>query len=280
MFFTSGITTVMTKYILMGRLNAYHVLTYTSLIGLIILAILNNRRKITYFYKTEIGWKWLLVMALSGFSVYEISFNIALQHMSATQTIIIYYLNPIFLYFASLVFLKSQEKKRFKKKVLIGIVFSFLGVYFVLTGGTWSVMSLNIGILYVLISIVSITVFTILGKIKDVPELQFLFLGQTISLISGICILWLNHWWIVPTIHELIYLGFIALFYNIINLAFYLKTIQFLSVEKLSTLTYISPIVTAGLAVAILNESLVASTIFGLLMVIVGNVIANVEQPS
>ncbi len=275
MFFTSGITTVLTKYLLMGQLNPYHILTYTSFIGLVTLAAFNYRRGVNRFVQSNLGLGWLIVAAISGFSLYEISFNIALEYMTVSQTIIIYYSNPIFLYFASLIFLKKGKEKTINMKVLVGILLSFAGVYFVLTGGKLLAFSLNIGIIYILISIISITIFTILGKKRDIPELQFLFMGQAISLISGIFILTAKNWWIMPNLHESAYIIFIAVVYNIINMVFYLKTIQFLSVEKLSTLTYASPIVTSGLAVLILKEPLLITTVIGLSLVIIGNIVAS-----
>lgn len=275
MFFTSGITTVLTKVLLMGQLNPYHILTYTSFIGLVTLAVFNYKSGTKKLIQSKLGLGWLIVAAISGFSLYEITFNIALEYMTVSQTIIIYYSNPIFLYFAGLIFLKKGKEKTINMKVLVGILLSFAGVYFVLTGGKLLAFSFNIGIIYILISIISITIFTILGKKRDIPELQFLFMGQAISLISGIFILTAKNWWIIPNLHETAYIIFIAVVYNIINMVFYLKTIQFLSVEKLSTLTYASPIVTSGLAILILKEPLLITTVIGLSFVIIGNIVAS-----
>lgn len=278
MFFTSGISTVLSKYLLMGHLNAFHILTYTSFVGLVTLFIFYKKRGIEGFIKSNLGISWLVLAAVTGFSLYEITFNIALQYMSVSQTIIIYYSNPIFLYFASLIFLYKGKKRNINIKVLLGILLSFSGVYFVLTGGKLLTFSINAGIIYVFISIVSIIIFTILGKKKEIPELQFLFMGQAISLISGIIILGIKNWWVIPTIREIIYIIFIAVIYNIINMVFYIKTIQFLSVEKLSTLMYASPIITSGLAVIILKEPLFATTVVGLVLVIFGNIVASVKN--
>lgn len=275
MFFTSGITTVLTKVLLLGRMNAFHILTYTSFVGLITLVTFNYKKGAKRMVSSKLGIVWLIIAAVTGFSLYEISFNIALQYMSVSQTIIIYYSNPIFLYFAGLIFLNKGKKRAINLKVLLGIILSFSGVYFVLTGGKFLMFSINTGIFYVFISIISITIFTILGKKKEIPELQFLFMGQAISLISGIIILSIQNWWLVPNLQELLYTVFIAIVYNIVNMVFYLKTIQFLSVEKLSTLMYISPIVTTALAILILKEPLLIITAAGLVLVILGNIVAS-----
>ena len=275
MFFTSGITTVITKYLMIGRLNPFHILTYTSCIGLMVLIVFNYKKGAKAFVNTKSGFLMLIITAISGFSLYEITFNIALQYMSVSQTIITYYSNPVFLYLASWFFLYKRKKGTINKRVLIGIALSFAGVYFVLTGGKLLELSFNLGIVYILISIVSITVFTILGKKSKIPELQFLFMGQAISFVSGIVILTAFNWWYIPSLKEVLLLLFIAIVYNIINMMFYLKTIQFLSVEKLSTLTYMSPIVTSGLAILILKEPLLISIVVGLMLVIIGNVIAS-----
>lgn len=278
MFFTSGITTVGTKVLMLGGLNPYHILTYTSFIGIAVLVAFNYRKGPKGLIKSKLGLGWLIVAAVTGFSFYEITFNIALQYMSVSQTIIIYYSNPIFLYFASIIFLKKGSKKVINKRVLLGIFLSFAGVYFVLTGGKLLNFTFNAGIFYVLLSIISITIFTILGKKKEIPELQFLMMGQTISLVSGIMILTAMNWWILPSLKEFLLITFIAVVYNIINMVFYLKTIQFLSVEKLSTLMYMSPIVTSALAMLILKEPLLITTVLGLGSVILGNLIANFKN--
>lgn len=278
MFLTSGITTVFIKMLLMERLNPYHILTYTSFIGLITLVLFNYKKGIKGFVKSDLSIKWLVIAAITGFSLYEISFNIALEYMSVSQTIIIYYSYPIFLYLAGVIFLKEGSNRKIKKSVIAGILMSFMGVYFVLTGGKLLIFSINTGIFYILISIVSITVFTILGKKREIPELQFLFMGQAVAFILGIFILTVQNWWIVPDFRELFYIIFIAIVYNIINMVFYLKTIQFLSVEKLTTLMYASPIVTSGLAVLILKEPLLTTTVIGLILVMLGNLIANKKE--
>ncbi|MGE5472880.1 MAG: DMT family transporter [Ignavibacteriales bacterium] len=278
MFFTSAITTVMTKYLMTGGLNAFHILTYTSFIGLLVLVIINSRTGYKGPKDLKVGFKWLLLSAFTGFSLYELTFNIALQYMTVSQTIIIYYSHPIFLYFAGLLFLNNKEKRVVDIKVLIGIAVSFAGIYFVATGGKFLSFTLNEGLVFILISIFSITIFTILGKKKEIPERPFLFIGQAISLISGVIVLTLKGWWVVPDNRQIIYLIFIAVVYNLINMLFYMKTIQHLSVEKLSTLTYLSPIITSTLAIIILKEPILAATAIGLVLVIIGNLISNAKE--
>lgn len=273
---SSGFATVLTKYLLMGRLSPYHILVYTSFLGLVILVVFNYKKGIKKFVKSKLGFRWLIVAGLTGFAIYELTFNFALECLPVTQTIVIYYTNPIFLYFAGLLFLNREENKKVNKKILLGIFLSFIGVYIVITGGKFITFTLNIGVLYILISIISVTIFTILVKKKEIPEFQFLFWGQTIALIGGGIVLWITDGWILPTFEEAVYLIFVTVIYNILNLIFYLKTIQYLSVEKLSTLMYMSPIITSGLAVLLLNEPLMASTIVGLILVIIGNIIANI----
>ena len=278
MFFTSGITTVLTKKLMTGGLNPFHILTYTSFVGVILLIIINCRTGLRGLTSSRIGFEWLLLAAITGFSLYEITFNIALQYMTVSQTIIIYYSHPIFLYFAGLIFLNHKTERVVNKKVLIGIVISFAGIYFVMTGGKVFAFTFNEGLIYIFISIISITVFTILGKKKEIPEKPFLLLGQAISLASGIIVLTLKGWWIFPNSKEIISLLFIAVVYNLVNMLFYVKTIQYLSVEKLSTLTYISPIVTSILAIIILKEPILATTVAGLVLVILGNLISNKKE--
>ncbi len=280
MFFTSGITIVMTKTLLLGRMNPFHILTFTSFIGILVLIIFNYKKGARRLMESKMGLGWLIVAAITGFSFYEITFNMALQYMSVTQTIIIYYTNPIFLYFAGVLFLGKGRQKAVNKKVVLGILLSFAGIYFVVTGGRFTVFPMNIGIVYILLAIISITIFVILGKKKEIPELQFLLMGQAISLVSGLFILTAVGWWIIPNLHELGYIILIAVVYNILNMVFYIKTIQFLSVERLSTLTYISPIVTSGLAMLLLGEPLLVTTVIGLAMVILGNIVASYRNPS
>lgn len=274
MFFTSGITTVFTKYLMNEGLNAFHILTYTSLVGVLVLLIINSRYTIGEMLKSDTHLKWILLAAFTGFSLYELTFNIALQYMTVSETIIIYYSHPIFLYFSGIFFLSKGKERIVDKKILFGIIISFTGIYFVSTGGNVFSFTFNEGLLFILISIISITFFTILGKKKEIPEKPFLFIGQAISLISGIIVLTLKGWWIIPDSREIVYIIFIAVVYNIINMLFYIKTIQHLSVEKLSTLTYLSPVVTSILAVIILKEPILASTVTGLIMVIIGNAIS------
>jgi len=277
MFFTSGVTTVLTKHLMSGGLNPFHILTYTSFVGIIVLIIINYKAGFRELIHSKIGFEWLLLAAFTGFSLYEITFNIALQYMTVSQTIIIYYSHPIFLYFAGLFFLNHRNERFVDKKVLVGIGLSFIGIYFVITGGKLLAFTFNQGLFYIMISIVSIMIFTILGKKKKIPEKPFLFIGQAVSLVSGIIVLTLKGWWIIPTNKEMIYLIFIAVVYNLINMLFYMKTIHYLSVEKLSTLTYLSPIITSLLAVIILKEPILAATATGLVLVILGNIISSLK---
>jgi len=278
MFFTSGITTVLTKRLMTGGLNPFHILTYTSFVGVIVLITINCRRGLRGLISSRIGFEWLLIAAFTGFSLYELTFNIALQYMTVSQTIVIYYSHPIFLYFAGLIFLNHRTERAINKKVLMGIVISFAGIYFVMTGGKVLSFTFNEGLIYILVSIISITIFTILGKKKEIPETPFLFMGQAISLLSGIIVLTLKGWWVFPDSKEIIYLLFIAVVYNLINMLFYMKTIQYLSVEKLSTLTYMSPVITSMLAIIILKEPFLVTTAAGLVLVILGNLISSKKE--
>lgn len=278
MFFTSGITTVLTKYLMKGGLNPFHILTYTSFIGLIVLVIINSKTGVKGLIGPKNRFNWLILSAVTGFSLYELTFNIALQYMTVSQTIIIYYSHPIFLYFAGLFFLKNKEQRMIDMKVVIGIIISFAGIYFVATGGNFLLFTFNEGLIYIFISIISITIFTILGKKREIYERPFLFVGQTISLVSGIIVLTLKGWWIIPDNREIVYLIFIAVVYNLINMLFYVKTIQHLSVEKLSTLTYLSPVITSVLAVIMLKEPILTATVVGLVLVILGNIISSAKE--
>ena len=105
----------------------------------------------------------IVLLSLLGMVGYHVFFFTALKHTSSVNTSLIAAMNPIMTTIMASIFLKEK----FPKKAIGGILISFTGVALIVTNGSLEVirsMSFNIGDIYMLMAILSFSIYFIVLK--------------------------------------------------------------------------------------------------------------------
>lgn len=105
----------------------------------------------------------VVLLSLLGMVGYHVFFFTALKHTSSVNTSLIAAMNPIVTTIMASIFLKEK----FPKKAIGGILISFTGVALIVTNGSLEViknMSFNIGDIYMLMAILSFSIYFIVLK--------------------------------------------------------------------------------------------------------------------
>ncbi len=105
----------------------------------------------------------VVLLSLLGMVGYHVFFFTALKHTSSVNTSLIAAMNPIVTTIMASIFLKEK----FPRKAIGGILISFTGVALIVTNGSLEViknMSFNIGDIYMLMAILSFSIYFIVLK--------------------------------------------------------------------------------------------------------------------
>ncbi|MGE5472916.1 MAG: DMT family transporter [Ignavibacteriales bacterium] len=275
-FILAGATMCIGKWLL-ESMNPIQLNTYCAAIGFVITVginlKLNKDRKKSPKKEQEIDIANLIFIALTGYILIAICYDTALWVMPVSQTIILYYLYPIFIFLACRLFIKKEDTS-FSPAKIIGLLLAFSGAVLVATEGNFSLglSSLNtFGIFFIGLSICIMVTYTIRVKKteKEIPPLKFLFTGQLLALIIGPAILTYYHWWIMVNGVQIVCMIITAITYNAYSVL-YLKATKLLPNQKLASWSYLEPVIAAGIAVVFLGESLGWYAIIGSFLVLVG----------
>jgi biotin carboxylase/drug/metabolite transporter (DMT)-like permease len=276
LFVSGGISTIATKHLMNEGMSPYQALCYSSIVGVILLAI-THQREGWAFYRFATSKKDALVLgtaAMLGFVVYEMSYNVALEAMPAQHTSILYYTYPIFLYLASYLF-PGEKVVRITRWGVAGILICFSGAALLaLANSSKSATSLNAhGVVAMCITIAAYTAYSMLCKAYQFREVHFVFLGQVLSIVFCSAVITAQGQWMMPNASAWLLLLVMAVFYNILNQILYIRAIKLFSAEKFSALVYFSPLVTCLMAAWFLGEALTVVVAGALGLIIMGNLL-------
>ena len=270
-FASSALSTVVYKMLLTEGLNAYQIFTYTALMGLPITWMICHKSWRRHLRAVKSDPLLYLIVGLTGFTLYELGFAFALEALPVSQTIILYYVEPIFLYLLSMVFL-GKAHVTFKPQVILTLLICFLGVLLVV--GDHDMLKIAMrrhGYGWIAIVVAASVFYAIMNKKHDIDEYGYILSSQCMAALIGVVIVTARGWWFVPTFHQALWLIIAATAYNFFNQYFYLKALKVMNVGRLATLSYFSPVVTCFLGVVWLNEKLSLAAVAGLALIICAN---------
>ncbi|MBM7649198.1 drug/metabolite transporter (DMT)-like permease [Bacillus ectoiniformans] len=131
-------------------------------------------------------WKIVFVMAATGVAGFNTLVYIALHYTTSINASLVNSSTPIIIFMLSFLFLKEE----LHQNQLIGAIISICGVFFILTQGSWTILTslaFNAGDLMVVAAVVLWSVYSILVKnySKQLPGYSVLWAAMLI----GICFL-------------------------------------------------------------------------------------------
>lgn len=215
-------------------------------------------------------WKTLTVMAILGVIIYTMILYEALNYTSSTNAALVNALNPAVMAIFAVIFLKERSSKQ----QVLGIAFSLVGAFIVLTkGNLWQIFQLeyNKGDLLMLAAILIWTIYSIIGKrLKVIPPITATAASSVIATIlmapfaiyQGIDI---------AALSPMAWTGiiYITIFPSVCSFIFWNIGVKELGTNKTAIFLNLIPVFTAIISFALGNR-ITATQIFGGLLVFVG----------
>jgi len=254
-------------------------LFYASLTSTIVLFVFLTFQK-QLFLLTTFTFEQYLTSAAIGFLNPFFYYTILLKAYSILPAQIAMPLNyswPIMLVILSIPLLKQKVNT----KSLIAILISFTGVFFISSNGNVSQIKITepVGVVFALSSSVLWALFWILNVRDKRDEIIKLFLNFVFGFIYIAIVLFIFDKLIFPPLKGLIACIYVGLFEMGITFVLWLKALQLISSNaKLSNFVFLSPFISLILIHFIIGEQIFFTTIFGLLLIILGIIIQQFTQ--
>jgi drug/metabolite transporter (DMT)-like permease len=274
-----GSSFVVVKIVLREGLTPIAVATFRFLIagGLFSVVLLLKRKAMTHsrllVERKEIATLWLL--ALSGGTIFFIAQYTGIQMAgAATAAIFVCLLSPILISVASTALLKEHLSRR----QILGIGIAATGTFTVIAGGGLSYQSgreFFIGTLILLLTPLLWTAYTVVGKRMMRKYDPFLIVGY-VSILGGLSLipfslaegslqhiltLSLNSWFAIL---------FLALGCSLLGYYIWFHAVRHIGAAVTSSFLFAEPLVTALLAVTVVEEELTIYILLGGLLILAG----------
>jgi drug/metabolite transporter (DMT)-like permease len=267
-----GSTAAVGKLVLRD-LNNFQVLLFISFIAMMTLFFISlSQGKLGIIKKYKISdYKKFAFMGLIGIFLYNIFFYGSLMLASAQKAFIVNYLWPIFVVVFSIILLK--ETFTFRK--LFAIIFGFIGVYFVATGGDF--LNFNIpnllGLAFAFIGAILYGLFSVFGKKQDYDRITsmmfyyafaFVFILITVLLFSNIPMI---------NAYQLIGLLWLGVFSASFSFVFWFLALKYGDTAKMSNIIFLTPFISLIYIYFLLGEKILLSSVIGLIIIVIGIII-------
>jgi len=263
-----------------GKLSVpyIHPFTLTFLrffIATVMLYIIKKRVKIGESYNFQgKDLPIFLFTGIVGMVIYHVFFFSALKYTTAINSSIIAAMNPIFTVVIAFLFVKNKITKR----MLAGIVISFVGVVLTITSGKLDlIMTLNFnkGDVLMLIAVISWAAYSVFSKSKGghIPAMALTYYSFLVCTIVCIpLVIWDKPWeWIggVPfsAYGAVIYM---SLFASVMGYLIQQISIREIGPGRTSIFVNLVPVFSIILSVFILGETLELIKIFTAAIIIIG----------
>jgi drug/metabolite transporter (DMT)-like permease len=241
--------------------------------SLLLMGILTARRRAWWPERSE--WPALLVMGFIGVALHQLLQAYALQLTTAVNTGWLIGLTPVWSAILSAVHLRE----RFPPRKLLGLTLGFVGAALVVTRGQFGRDVLGLpatrGDLMILASTVNWAVYTVIGH----PALKRLgaLVATTCAMLVGWALLtgpflYARAWGDFARLDGVGWLSvlFLGLCCSGLGYLWWYGALERIEASRVAALLYLEPLVTLAAAVALLGETVTATTIVGGLLLIGG----------
>lgn len=258
----------------LAEVGVFQLMTGASFVALFCLfVILLFQRRLSFFKRLTRKhiYSSLLLGFLNPLLYYAILLK-AYQLIPAQEAMVLNYIWPITLVLLSIPLLKQK----IGWKSILCIFISFFGVIVIATQGQLLGFSFSnwYGDLLAVISSIAWALFWIFNVRDDRDETEKMFLNFVFGLAFSIIGLLLFEEFTVPSLKGIMAIIYIGLFELGITFVLWLKALKFAeSTDKISQLVFISPFLSLIFINLIIGEQIVTSTIYGLLLIILGIVL-------
>jgi drug/metabolite transporter (DMT)-like permease len=215
-----------------------------------------------------IFWRFVGLGTL-GMAANQLFFAMGVRRTSVSHGALIVGLTPLFVYSLSC----AVGQERFRPKKLIGMSIAFAGIG-ILQSQTSGGSSLQ-GDALVLLGCLTFTIFTVFSKplsgmLTPIATVTLNFLGAVIFLAPATITLSLDF-----PFRQLLPISWLCLLFmaavpSVFCFLIYYKVLKQMPASKLTTFTYLQPVLASAMAIPMLGESLSISLLAGGLMILIG----------
>ena len=227
---------------------------------------------------------YLLIFLSSVFNpfLYFLGENYGLKYSSSTITAVIIATIPVF----SPVVARITLNERLSWYNITGILISFLGVVIMLMNKEMNIMIDPKGVLFLAGAVVSALIYSVLLKKLSIDYSPLILIawqnmiGVFLFCLPFFIFLELEHFFTVtPDLRIVTSFLFLGILASSLAYVFFAKTLKVLGISKTNIFTNLIPVFTAIFSFFILSEYFSALKVTGILVVIAGVLITELNQP-
>ncbi len=219
------------------------------------------------------GWRWLLLFGILGTCLYNALAYIGLQQTEAVNALLLNSFIPIVIVLLAWLF----QGKRLRNIETAGIVISFLGVLAIVARGdprTLLMLSLNAGDFWILLSVVSWALYTLLLPRRPAAHpLAFLFAIASIGLLATLPFYLLEIQGgrqIAATPASWLAIGYAGIFPAFLGFIFWNKGVEQVGAAQAGLFLHLMPAFGIVLAAVFLGERLLSFHFIGIALIFGG----------
>lgn len=215
---------------------------------------------------------YFILTGIIGLGLQQVLYLKGYKLLPASQVVIIFYLYPLLMVLLSALFFK--EKTTWKS--VLFILLGFLGVYVLISKGTFIMIDISIGVIVTLLASLSWALFSVLIKQKkfDIDIGMFLFNLFGLLFLAGMIPYFGFSFQVYPI--ELLGMIYLAIFPTAIAFITWNKALTLTKTSTCSNIALLTPLLSIIVIFIILKEPMYMSQITGLLLII-GSVFLNLN---
>ena len=240
---------------------------------MIILSIICRHHLSLGFQVFKSNYKWMILMGLSGFTIFNSIYYISAHYTVAINLGIVQSTTPAFIMIISMFWLKT----RINLKQVTGLLITFIGVSIVISNGNLASLlrlKLNNGDLLLIIACIFYAIYAVglrkRPEINDVLLMTFFSYVAFIGSLPGLIIEITQHSFFFPTFKGLMILSVIIIFPSLLAQILFMKGVKIVGPALSGLYTNLVPIFTSVLAIIVLDENFHIYHLISLIIIFLG----------
>ncbi len=269
-----GSTAAVVK-LLLKNLNSLQILLFASFfasLSLFIIVLIQKKISIIKSYGLKDYWRFIY-MGFVGVFIYYLFLYIAISYLKAQEAFVINYLWPIMIVLFAIPIL--GEKFTYKK--ILAVIFSFIGVIIIATQGNLQQLHFEkpIGVIFAIIAAMSYGLFSVLGKRQNYDKTTSMFFYYLFTFIFTLIAV--TSFSFIPKIEGMQILGLIwtGIFTSGGAFLLWFLALKYGDTAKIANIAFLTPFFSLVYIYFLLHETILISSIIGLLFIFVGIFIQN-----
>jgi drug/metabolite transporter (DMT)-like permease len=241
-----------------------------SILGLLTIIIAQGKSGLLKEYKAR-DFVRMAYMGTLGCYLYNIFLFGAISHAPAQEAFIVNYLWPIMVVIFAILILK--EKLTYKK--LLGLILSFIGVYFVATKGRLLHFTFSNakGDILAILGAVSYGLFSVLGKKHKYETLTSMLLYYCFGFILVLITVFAFSSVPEVSLTQLAGLAWLGIMTNALAYVFWFKSLEYGDTARMANIIFLTPFLSLVFIFFLVGEPILTSSIMGLVLIVSGIVI-------